>query len=549
MIHDERTWWRDAVVYQIYPRSFADSDGDGLGDIPGVISRLDYLQDLGVNALWLSPFYTSPLHDGGYDVADYRQVDPRLGSLVDVDALIAQAHERGMKVIFDIVPNHTSSEHPWFQEVLQSPPGSPAWDRYIIRPGKGPDHAEPPNNWRSVFHGHGWSPLPNPDGTPSGSWYLHLFDSTQPDLNWENPEVRDEFLDILRFWFDRGLDGFRIDVANGLIKAEGLPDAELPKANPSELDEQIQLPFWDQDGVHEVYRQWRAVANTYEPPRIFCAEAWVPDYERLGNYLRPDELHTAFNFEYLKAGWDAQHIRSRVDASLQMHDRVGAAPTWVLSNHDVVRHATRLAPDEPHERGLRRARAATLFTMALPGSMYLYQGEELGLPEVLDLPDEARQDPIWIRSQGTDRGRDGCRVPLPWRAQEPSFGFGPSPSSWLPQPDTWAEFAVDVLLTQAGSTLHFYREALALRAASPVMGDGPMEWVVSPDEDVLIMRRTRPGAPSITVVMNLSERTVHLDPGLGTEVLIASSDDVAVVTTDEATRVVLGAETAIWLGQ
>jgi alpha-glucosidase len=232
-----------------------------------------------------------------------------------------------------------------------------------------------------------------------------------------------------------------------------------------------------------------------------------------------------------------------------MHDRVGAAPTWVLSNHDVVRHATRLAPDEPHERGLRRARAATLFTMALPGSIYLYQGEELGLPEVLDLPDEARQDPIWIRSQGTDRGRDGCRVPLPWLAHEPSFGFGPSPSSWLPQPDSWAEFAVDVLLEQAGSTLHFYREALALRAASPVMGDGPMEWVVSPDEDVLIMRRTRPGAPSITVVMNLSERTVHLDPGLGTEVLIASSDDVAVVTTDEATRVVLGAETAIWLAQ
>ena len=549
MIHDERTWWRDAVVYQVYPRSFADSDGDGLGDIPGVITRLDYLHDLGVNAIWLSPFYTSPLNDGGYDVADYRQVDPRLGTLDDVDALIAGAHARGMKVMFDIVPNHTSSEHRWFQEVLESPPGSPAWDRYMIRPGKGPHRSEPPNNWKSVFHGEGWSPIHKPDGSPTGYWYLHLFDSTQPDLNWQNPEVRAEFVDTLRFWFDRGLDGFRIDVANGLIKADGLPDAELAGANPTEIDEHVRLPFWDQDGVHEIYREWRTVANTYEPPRIFCAEAWVPDYDRLGNYLRPDELHTAFNFEYLKAGWDAKHIRARIDASLQMHDRVGAAPTWVLSNHDVVRHATRLAPDEPHERGLRRARAATLFTMALPGSMYLYQGEELGLPEVLDLPDEARQDPIWIRSQGTDRGRDGCRVPIPWRASDPSFGFGPGHSTWLPQPDHWAEFAVDVLLEQAGSTLHFYREALTLRATSPVMGNGPMEWIVSPDEDVLVIRRTHEGAPGVIVVFNLSERTVHLDPALGTEVLIASSDDVAVVTTDEAARVVLGPETTVWLRQ
>ena len=549
MIHDERTWWRDAVVYQIYPRSFADSDGDGLGDIPGAISRLDYLQDLGVNAIWLSPFYTSPLNDGGYDVADYRQVDPRLGSLDDVDALIAGAHARGIKVIFDIVPNHTSSEHRWFQEVLNSPPGSPAWDRYVIRPGKGPHQSEPPNNWKSVFHGDGWSPIRNPDGSPTGYWYLHLFDSTQPDLNWQNPEVRGEFADILRFWFERGLDGFRIDVANGLIKADGLPDAELSGANPTEIDEHVRLPFWDQDGVHEIYQEWRSVSDAYDPPRIFCAEAWVPDYDRLGNYLRPDELHTAFNFEYLKAGWNAAQIRSRIDASVAMHERVGAAPTWVLSNHDVIRHATRLAPDEPRERGLRRARAATLFTMALPGSMYLYQGEELGLPEVLDLPDEARQDPIWIRSQGTDRGRDGCRVPIPWSASQPAFGFGPTPMTWLPQPDHWAEFAVDVLLEQAGSTLHFYREALALRGTSPVMGDGPMAWVVSPDEDVLIMERTRGGAPTIIAALNVSERTVHLDPELGAEVLIASSDDVAVVTTDEATRVVLGPETAIWLRQ
>jgi alpha-glucosidase len=547
MIHDERTWWRDAVVYQVYPRSFADSDGDGLGDIPGLISRLDYLQALGINAIWISPFYTSPLHDGGYDVADYRSVDPRLGSLSDVDHLIEQAHARGIKVMFDIVPNHTSSAHPWFQEVLRSAPGSAAWDRYMIRKGKGENHEEPPNNWRSVFHGAGWSPLPKPDGTPSGYWYLHLFDSTQPDLNWQNPEVRAEFHNILRFWFDRGVDGFRIDVANGLIKADGLPSVDFAHANPTHLSSTVVLPFWDQDGVHEIYREWRNVADEYEPPRAFCAEAWVPDFERLGHYIRPDELHTTFNFEYLKAGWNAQAIRTCIDNTLTMHSHVGAAPTWVLSNHDVVRHATRLAPDGPPEQGLRRARAATLFTMALPGSMYIYQGEELGLPEVLDLPDEARQDPVWIRSDGDDIGRDGCRVPIPWAATSPSFGFGPSDLTWLPQPDHWADHAVEALDGAPGSTLEFYREALALRAQSAVMGDGEMTWLVSPDVDVLMLQRTRIGETPINVILNLSDRTVQLTSDVGTDVLIASSEDVAVVTTDEDSHVVIGPETAIWV--
>jgi alpha-glucosidase len=547
MIHDERTWWRDAVVYQIYPRSFADSDGDGLGDIPGIISRLDYLQALGINALWLSPFYTSPLHDGGYDVADYRNVDPRLGTLGDIDELIAQAHARNIKIIIDIVPNHTSSEHPWFQEVLHSSPGSPAWDRYIIKEGKGTDREDPPNNWRSVFHGPGWSALPLPDGSPSGYWYLHLFDSTQPDLNWENPEVQAEFDDILRFWFDRGVDGFRIDVANGLVKATGLPDAVIPDTDPTQLDQELSLPMWDQDGVHDIYRRWRAVSEPYDPPRIFCAEAWVPNYERLSHYVRSDELHTTFNFEYLKAGWNAREIRTCIDNTITMHEKVGAAPTWVLSNHDVVRHASRLAPEGATQPHPRRARAATLFTLALPGSMYLYQGEELGLPEVHDLPDDARQDPIWFRSKGEFVGRDGCRVPIPWISQAPSFGFGPTKESWLPQPENWAIHAVDVQESDTTSHLAFYREALALRAVSPVMGDGAMQWVVSPDEDVLLLARTRAGMPTITAAINFSDRTVQLPASIGTDVLITSSDDAAVVTTDDESHVVIGPETAVWV--
>jgi alpha-glucosidase len=449
-------WWRHAVVYQVYPRSFADIDGDGLGDIPGLITRLDYLTDLGVDAIWISPFYTSPLHDGGYDVTDYRSIDSRLGTLDDVDELVAQAHARGIRILMDIVPNHTSSEHPWFQELLASGPGSPAWDRFIVREGTGPDRETPPNNWRSVFHGSGWSRIRTPDGEPTGYWYLHLFDDTQPDLNWENEEVRAEFRDILRFWFDRGIDGFRIDVAHGLVKEDGLPDFDYPETVDGEEpdvtpamfgDDEAHAPFWDQDGVHDIYREWRAVADEYDPPRIFCGETWVPNPERLARYQRPDELHTSFNFIYFEAGWDGAEMRRTIDETIANHAKVGAPPTWVLSNHDVVRHRTRMAPVvegvRDLDRGLRRARAATLFTLSLPGSMYVYQGEELGLPEAVDLPDDARQDPAWHRSGGTDGFRDGCRVPIPWAGDSPSYGFGPGSASWLPQPPEWAGLSVE----------------------------------------------------------------------------------------------------------
>lgn len=543
-------WWRSAVIYQVYPRSFADANGDGLGDLPGIISRLDYLASLSIDAIWISPCYVSPLHDGGYDVADYRRIDPRLGDLDVMRDLLDQAHAHGIRVLMDLVPNHTSIDHAWFQEVLASEPGSAAWDRYVIRPGKGRNHEAPPNNWRSVFHGAGWSPLVRPDGTPTGYWYLHIFDSTQPDLNWENPEVRAEFHDILRFWFDLGIDGFRIDVAHGLVKAEGLPDHH-PKKERAFAQEG---PFWDQDGVHEIYRGWRAVANEYtDHARVFCGEAWVTTEERLALYLRPDELHTSFNFQYLDAGWDLARMRDVIDTTMQTHAQVGAAPTWVLSNHDVIRHRTRMAPldadGEPDlARGLARARAATLFALSLPGSAYVYQGEELGLPEFSDLPEAARQDPAWFRSKGTDGFRDGCRVPIPWTSEGPTYGFSSTGATWLPQPDDWAPLAVDAQNGDEASTLSLYRRALATRRSEPSLGDGPWAWVdLLSESEALAVRRGTVDGSSVVSVINLGEQTLRLPTSLGTEVLVESGEDVAVLSDGEEEYLVIGGETAVWL--
>lgn len=557
MVGERGEWWRHAVVYQVYPRSFADNDGDGLGDVVGLIKRLDYLAELGVDAIWISPFYTSPLNDGGYDVTDYRAIDDRLGTLADVDTLIENAHARGIRVLMDIVPNHTSSEHRWFKELLKSEPGSAAWDRYVVREGRGADRDEPPNNWKSVFHGSGWSPILRPDGRPTGYWYLHLFDTTQPDVNWDNADVHREFIDTLRFWFDRGIDGFRIDVAHGLVKEPGLPDFAYPvegdDATPTMFDEDVaHAPFWDQDGVHAIYREWRAVADEYDPPRVFCGETWVPNAERMARYQRPDELHTSFNFNYLQAGWDAAAMRTSIDETIANHARVGAPPTWVLSNHDVVRHRTRLAPVDADgnrdlDRGLRRARAATLFTLALPGSMYIYQGEELGLPEVLDLPDSARQDPAWRRSGGTDGLRDGCRVPIPWSGEAPSYGFGPGSASWLPQPAEWAELSVERQQGVDGSTWEFYREALRVRRAEPSLGEGPLEWLDHLG-DVLAIRRPAEDGSAVVAIINLNNTVVHLPAEWGTGLLIASSEDVAAMSTDESgTFIAIGPETAAWL--
>jgi len=549
----------------VYPRSFSDTDGDGIGDLPGITAHLDYLVDLGADAVWISPFFTSPMHDGGYDVADYRDVDERLGTLADMDTLIDKAHSLGLRVIMDIVPNHTSSEHVWFQQVLHSEPGSPEWEkaasRYLIRPGKGADHAEPPTNWRSVFHGAGWSRLALADGTTTDYWYLHLFDDTQPDLDWTNPEVRSEFEDILRFWFDRGVDGFRIDVAHGLAKDQNFPDMDYDSLPESEiLGLAPGAPYWDQDEVHEIYRGWRAVADAYDPPRIFCGETWAPTAERLALYQRPDELHTSFNFDYLAAGWDLEKMRASIDATVANHLKVGAPPTWVLSNHDVIRHATRFSPTTDGKsvtatstidpvRGLRRAQAATVFMFGLPGSAYVYQGEELGLPEVFEIPGELRQDPVWKRSKGTDIGRDGCRVPLPWHGDAPSFGFGPATDSWLPQPAEWAQLSVARQREDEDSTLRLYQRVLRQRRSEPALGDGPMTWLDDAPHDVLALKRFTADAdqPSVIVAINMSDDSRHLPSSWGTEVLISSSPDVAAVTVEESEHLVVGPETCVWL--
>ncbi|WP_052865726.1 glycoside hydrolase family 13 protein [Streptomyces niger] len=468
-------WWREAVIYQIYVRSFGDGDGDGIGDLPGARARLPYVKELGADAVWLTPFYASPQADGGYDVADHRAVDPLFGTLDDAQAFLDTAHELGLRVIVDIVPNHTSDQHPWFRDP------DLARARYVFRPGRGTHGELPPNDWESVFGGPAWT------RTERGDWYLHLFAPEQPDLDWDRPEVHDEFDAILRFWLDRGVDGFRIDVAHGMVKAAGLPD--VGRRQQARLIGTDVLPFFDQDGVHEIHRRWRRLLDAYSrdhrpgtlpAERIAVAEAWAPDARRLARYVRPDELHQAFNFHFLQAEWDAAALRAVIDDSLAATALVGAPTTWVLSNHDVVRHTTRLGSRD-------RARAATLLMLALPGSAYLYQGEELGLPEVTEIPDAVRQDPAFFRGDGQDGFRDGCRVPLPWSGTAAPYGFG-SGGSWLPQPASWAELSVEAQTGDPAATLEMYRSALAWRRALPGLGDGRMTWLDAPD-GVLALRR------------------------------------------------------------
>ncbi|MEI2827007.1 MAG: alpha-amylase family glycosyl hydrolase [Dermatophilaceae bacterium] len=551
-------WWRHDVIYQIYPRSFADSDGDGIGDLPGVTARLEHVATLGVDAIWLSPFYPSPQHDAGYDVADYRDVDPLFGTLADADALLERAAELGLRVIVDLVPNHSSSAHVWFQAALAAGPGSPERGRYIFREGRGAGGDEPPNNWQSVFGGPAWTRVVEADGRP-GQWYLHLFDSSQPDWDWTNPQVRAEFESVLRFWLDRGVAGFRVDVAHGLIKAEGLPDhpgvqhvlggivdgPERGELLPTNIS-----PYWDQDGVHEIYAEWRAIVDSYgDPARILCAEAWVWPPERMARYLREDEMHQAFAFDFLESAWDASTLRSAIDHDLAAMAPVGASCTWVLSNHDVVRHATRLGlrqdqprphgvgPDDPQPDialGLRRARAATMLMLALPGAAYLYQGEELGLPDHTTLPTEVRQDPAFIRTGGAEIGRDGCRVPIPWEPDAPAYGFSPTGASWLPQPQMWQEYAASAQAGVPDSTLELYRAALRVRRQER-LGEGSLAWVdLGPD--VVAFRNGQ-----VLIVINLGPAPLSVDLPLK---VVLRSDRGTALGGDDA--LVLPTDTAIW---
>ncbi|TFC03649.1 glycoside hydrolase family 13 protein [Cryobacterium mannosilyticum] len=532
-------WWRTAVIYQIYPRSFADANGDGMGDLAGITGRLPALRDLGIDAIWLSPFYTSPQHDAGYDVADYCDVDPIFGSLADFDTLVRTAHELAIRVIVDLVPNHSSSDHPWFQAALAAPEGSAERAHYIFREGKGETGELPPNNWESVFGGNAWTRVTNPDGTLD-QWYLHLFDTTQPDFDWDNEWVRAQFRGVLRFWLDRGADGFRVDVAHGMIKAAGLPDYTAPveggsMGGASVLEPGIiaewaeTAPYWAQGGVHEIYRDWRLVLDEYPGQRILAAEAWVDPLRRVAEWVRPDEMHQAFNFAYLETPWSGPALRRVVDDSLEAFSAVGAPSTWVLSNHDVVRHASRLALTAENLQGhgigpktaglpdpvvgLQRARAATALMLALPGSSYLYQGEELGLPEVIDLPDASREDPTWFRTNGERYGRDGCRVPLPWEGSAPSYGFGPTSASWLPQPAGWGTLARDAQDGVAGSTLELYKLALRLRREH-ALGLGSVEWRGGFGDEVVHFRNG-----GVVVVANTGTEPIELPAG---ELLLAS---------------------------
>lgn len=519
VVESSRAWWRHAVVYQIYVRSFADGNGDGTGDIAGMRSRLPYLERLGIDAIWVNPWYRSPLLDGGYDVADYREIDERFGTTSEAEAFIAEARTHGIRVLVDLVPNHTSWDHLWFRAALTASPGSNERARYHFLDGRGDRGELPPNDWQSVFGGPAWTRVPD------GQWYLHLFDESQPDVNWEHPEVADEFEAVMRFWLDRGAAGFRIDVAHGLAKAPGYPDSGAA-ANDGRGQPEA-LPYWDRDEIHPIVRRWRRVLDEYDDDRMMVAEAWV-DAARRPLYLRPDEYHQAFDFDLLTAAWEADGFASIIAASVSAAQAVGSDPTWVLSNHDVVRHPTRYGlPNEiesglwlldgdrsllDEERGTRRARAAALVTLALPGSAYVYQGDELGLPEAWDLPLDVLQDPIWHDSEHTVKGRDGCRVPIPWEPTGESLGFG-ADGSWLPQPQEYARLAASVQENEPSSTLSLYRAALALRRERLVEKVG--FELVDRGPNVLAFRR----GDSFICVANMGNDPAALPDG---EVLLSS---------------------------
>ncbi len=523
-----RPWWRDAVIYEIYPRSFADGNGDGEGDLVGAAQRLPYLADLGVDAVWVAPWFPSPMADGGYDVTDYCDIHPLFGRLADAEAFITVAHDNGIRVVIDMVANHTSVEHPWFAAALAAGPGSAQRDRYFFRDGRGERGDEPPNNWMSAFGGSAWERITEPDGSP-GQWYLHMFAPEQPDLNWSNDSVLQEFDAVLRFWFDRGIDGIRVDAAPAFAKRAGLPDADYGGEDLFLASDWVDNPHWDIDEVHDILRRWRAIGDEYDGDRMFIAEAVTNGPERLAMYLRPDEMHAAFNFPFLKAAWDAR-MRAVISDSLAAMAPVGASATWVLASHDETRLVTRYGRERTGARhiaddqgkpwdlatGTRRARAAALLLLALPGSAYVYQGEELGLPEIEDIPEDLLQDPLWPRSGYTIRGRDGCRVPLPWEGDAPPYGFTqPGVSMWLPQPATWGPLTVEAQEHDPASMLSLYKEAIRIRRELPGFHGDDLEWRDALDGVLDFVR-----GGSVRCVVNMTDDPVTIDPD---RVLIVSS--------------------------
>jgi alpha-glucosidase len=532
-------WWRSAIIYQIYPRSFADGDGDGMGDLRGITSRLGSLASLGIDAIWLSPFMRSPQKDAGYDVSDYTDVDPLFGTLADFDAMVTRSHELGMRVLVDLVPNHTSDQHRWFQAALAAAKGSPEREFYHFKDGKGENGELPPNNWLSMFGGPAWTRIED------GQWYCHLFDSSQPDLNWENPAVQLAFEEILRFWLDRGVDGFRVDQPHAMGKAEGLPDhPDVERAGAGFIEGEASPPMWFQESVHPIFRRWRAILDSYPGERAMCGEAYVLPLRFMALWVRNDEFHQTFNFRFLDSEWKPEILFNSINESFKAFDEVGAPSTWVLSNHDIIRHATRMGgvvgrptasdgigPNDPQpdrDLGLRRARGATLFTLGLPGSTYLYQGEELGLPEHTTIAPEFRQDPTFFRTNGKRVGRDGCRVPLPWESGAGAAnGFNDTGKAWIPQPEIYAEYSRDLQEGVEGSTLEMYKHALKVRKELG-LGHGSFDWVPEFTNETTLGYRNG----NVLVIHNFGAEAIELPAG---DVIASSANGASVALEPDQT--------------
>jgi len=525
----QEPWWSQAVIYQIYPRSFFDSNADGEGDLAGITSKISYLSALGIDAVWLSPFYESPNKDGGYDVSDPRAVDPRFGTIQDFENLIQACRQNLIRVIVDLVPNHFSDQHRWFQEALRSPSGSAARERFHFNKG---DHAQGvPNNWISLFGGSVWSQ------TPDGEYYLHLFDKSQPDLNWENPEVRSDFEETLKYWLDLGVDGFRIDVAHGLVKENLGVNHPAPQALSDALRLDIAMdaqerstilstvPFFNRPGVHEIYRSWRKIFDSYDREVVSVAEVWVHPPEEAANYVRPDELSQVFNFDLLTTPFDARLLHHSIHSAFSILSNVGALPTWALSNHDSPRVASRV--------GLVESQALFIALLALPGSLYIYNGQELSLPDA-EVADEYRQDPVFHRTGGAQKGRDGARVPLPWNSEEPQLGFTEG-DSWLPIPETWRNLSINKQEEDPASSLHLYRRALKVRREF-FNGDREITWRENGHDGLLAFERG-----NMLVLLNTSEdEKIYTAPG---KLILTSHSEVRT----DGTQISLPKASACWV--
>lgn len=567
-------WWQEAIVYQVYVRSFADANGDGIGDLEGIRSRLDHIASLGVDAIWLNPCYPSPQRDHGYDVADYFAIHDEYGDLDTFDALLADARERNIKILMDLVPNHCSNDHAWFVEALAADPDSVERNRFYFRDGlptaDGADpHGSPPNNWMAAFGGSAWTRV-SPD---DAQWYLGTFTPHQPDFDHTNSDVQAMFAEVLEFWFDRGVEGVRVDAIAPVGKDAALPDAPPVPPGTGLLQVCWENPYtvFRPEG-HDVWRQFRTTIDNYmerHPGRdlMMVAEAYMngrPDL--MAAFVNPEQFHQAFAFDLLLSPWVKSEVERAIRDTLDIIS-IGSTPTWTLNNHDVQRVVTRLGRSnatDPNtvsnnamevddvdidiERGVRRARAMITLAMAMPGSLYLYMGEELGLPEVLDIPAERREDPVFLQTNGERIGRDGCRIPLPW-TDDPSTNFGFSsvdsdahtdvPDSWLPQPGWWGTGAVDELDGEDNSILELYRAVIDARREFAVP-EGMVAAVVDLGPGLVAVRRG-----DLVAVCNTTSEPIALD--MENDLVEISLPVFASEPTEMHTPGVIPPDSTVWL--